>query len=224
MGTREQTTRPELSHSCMPTRSLHTRPCDHTKFVTNEQRANTGTVELVCMCDKTKADVFSHTMPWHTVTDYQFLPAWHYASASTIAPCPPVSVGALSKQINESDWFLACELLSTVTKKFWYSQKWAYFLWNFVPNSRFKKFCHDQSIVKMCQLSLTHRNAQSMIKCAVVGQLSRQYHQALMLDCCSLSQWSSCGSISSSRYMLAICYRRAMIMKVHKLHTLTEAR
>ena len=46
-------------------------------------------------------------------------------------------------------------------------------LWNFVPNSGLRKFCHGILIAGMCcRLSLTMVDAQSVINWTVVGQLS----------------------------------------------------
>jgi len=46
-------------------------------------------------------------------------------------------------------------------------------IWNFVPNSGLKKFCHSISIVEASyQLSWRKVDAQSITNWAVVGQLS----------------------------------------------------
>ena len=85
-------------------------------------------------------------------------------------------VGVLSKRLNESSWFLACELPSyTVLKgNSVISKNKGTSLWNFVLNSGLRKFCHGISIVEMCyQLSSRKVDAQSMIYWAVVGQLSQ---------------------------------------------------
>jgi len=88
------------------------------------------------------------------------LPARRCASAGT--SCGPVSVclsvclsevGILSKRQNESSCFLACELPSThptpSSKEILVStQNKGISLWNFVPNSALRKFCHGISFVQ----------------------------------------------------------------------------
>jgi len=62
-------------------------------------------------------------------------------------------------------------------------------LWNFVQNSRLRKFCLGISIVETCyRLSSTKVDAPSVINWTVIGQLSWQYLRAPTLDCSSLSQ------------------------------------
>jgi len=72
--------------------------------------------------------------------------------------CVSLSQGVLSKQMNESSWFLAWELLSTrlthcVKRKFRYLQNKDTFLWNFVPNLGLLKFCLGISIVETLEKS-----------------------------------------------------------------------
>jgi len=90
----------------------------------------------------------------------------------------PSQVGVLSKRLNESSWFLACELPSarsyTVLKgNSVISKNKGTSLWNFFLNSGLRKFRHGVSIVETCyQLSSRKVDAQSVINWAVVGQLS----------------------------------------------------
>jgi len=134
----------------------------------------------------------------------------------------PSQVGVLSKRLNESSWFSACELPST-RPTFKYivlkrnsvrpiSKNKGTSLWNFALNSGLRKFRHGISIVEMyCYqlrlLSSRKVDAQSVINWAVVGQLSRQYLRTPTLDHYSLSHRSSStvystilshGSISDS--------------------------
>ena len=93
----------------------------------------------------------------------------------------PVSVsqvGVLSKRLNESSWFLACELPSTrptlLKGNSVIPQNKGTSLSNFVLKSGLRKFCHGISMVETCyQLSSRKVDAQSVINWAVVGQLSR---------------------------------------------------
>jgi len=85
-----------------------------------------------------------------------------YASAVLamgLCMCPFVRLsqdGVLSKRMNESSWFLACELLSirlyyTVLKgNSVISKNKGTSLWNFVLNSGLRKFRHGISIAEMC--------------------------------------------------------------------------
>ena len=92
----------------------------------------------------------------------------------------PSQIGVLLKLLNESSWFLACELPSSrhihcVKGKFGYLQNKGTSLWNFVLNFGLRKFRHGCiSIVETCyQLSSRKVDALSVINWAVVGQLSR---------------------------------------------------
>ena len=112
-----------------------------------------------------------------------FLPARRYASADTsygsVSVCLCLSVcicllqvGVLSRRMNESSWFLAWELFSTypacILRKFGYLQSKSTFFWNFVPNSRLRKFRHGISIVEACyQLCSTKMDAQNVINWTV---------------------------------------------------------
>ena len=117
----------------------------------------------------------------------------------------PVSVsqvGVLSKRLNESSWFLACELPSTrptlLKGNSVIPQNKGTSLSNFVLKSGLRKFCHGISMVETCyQLSLRKVDAQSVINWAVVGQLSRQYLRAPTLDHYSLSHRSSSAVYST---------------------------
>ena len=63
-------------------------------------------------------------------------------------------------------------VLHCVKRKFGYLQNKGTSLWNFVLNSRLRKFRHGISIVeKCCQLSSRKVDAQSVINWAVVGQV-----------------------------------------------------
>jgi len=88
-----------------------------------------------------------------------------------------LQVGVLSSRMNESSWFLAWELFSTypacILRKFGYLQSKSTFFWNFVPNSRLRKFRHGISIVEaFYQLCSTKMDAQNVINWTVVGHLS----------------------------------------------------
>jgi len=113
----------------------------------------------------------------------QFLPrdAMHPRYMLWACVCLCLSqVGVLLKRLNESGWFLACELpsthaLYTVFKgNLVISKNKGTSLRNFVLNSGFRKFRHGILIVETCyQLSSRKVDAQSVINWAVVGQLSR---------------------------------------------------
>ena len=98
-----------------------------------------------------------------------------------VSPSQVVEVGVLLRRLNESSWFLACELPSkfhpsyTVLKgNSVISKNKRTSLWNSVLNSRLRKFRHGISIVETCyQLSSRKSDAKSVINWAVVGQLSR---------------------------------------------------
>jgi len=79
--------------------------------------------------------------------------------------------------MNESNWFLACELISTrptvLKGNSVISKNKGTSLWNFVLNSGLRKFRHGISIVETCyKLSSRKVDAQSVINWAVVGELS----------------------------------------------------
>ena len=120
-----------------------------------------------------------------TVNNHNFLqlvPARRCASAGTIATAPCLSVclsqvGVLSKRINESGWFLACELPSTCLtlchKKIQVSSKVRVGL---LPSGTLLQTLDSRyriSIVEACyQFSSRKVDAQSVINWTVVGQLS----------------------------------------------------
>ena len=100
-------------------------------------------------------------------------------SHGPVSVCPS-QVGVLSKRLNESSSFLACELSftrPTLCKKgnSVISKNKGTSLWNFVLNSGLRKLRHGISIVETCyQLSSRKVDAQNVINWAVVGQLSRR--------------------------------------------------
>jgi len=64
-------------------------------------------------------------------------------------------------------------ILRCVKRKFGYLQNKGTSFWNFVLNSRLRKFRHGISIVETCyQLSSRKVDAQRVINLTVVGQLS----------------------------------------------------
>jgi len=98
--------------------------------------------------------------------------------ALCLSVCLSVSSGVLSKRMNEWSWFFGVEstfhLSYAVCKgNSGISKSVGTSLWNFVPNSGLRKFCHGILIIGMCcRLSLTMMDAQSVINWTVVGQLS----------------------------------------------------
>ena len=97
-----------------------------------------------------------------------------------LCPCLCLSqVGILSKRLNESNWFSACELPSTpsytvLKRKFVYLQNKGTSLWNFVLNSDLENFATAyRSVETRYQLSSRKVDAHIVINWAVVGQLSR---------------------------------------------------
>ena len=120
--------------------------------------------------------------------------ARRYVSAGTRPNYGPMSVSvtsrcSISKRINESSWFSACELSSTYPtlccKEIGISPKIikGTSLWNFFPNSGHENFRHGISIVETCyQLSSRKVDAQSVINWTVIGQLRSQYLRAPTID------------------------------------------
>jgi len=90
----------------------------------------------------------------------------------------PSQVGVLSKQLQESGWFLTRMFLSNSPtlrcKEIRVSLKITILPSRTLPqHSGFRKFRHDRSIVETCyQLSSTKVDAHSVISWTVVGQLS----------------------------------------------------
>jgi len=98
----------------------------------------------------------------------------------------PSQVGVLSKQLQESGWFLTRMFLSNSPtlrcKEIRVSLKIMILPSRTLPqHSGFRKFRHDRSIVETCyQLSSTKVDAQSVINWTVVGQLSWQYNTKII--------------------------------------------
>jgi len=99
-------------------------------------------------------------------------------SHGPVSVCPS-QVGVLLKQINESSWFLACELPSTrsytvLKGNSVISKNKGTSIWNFVLNSGLRNFRHSITIVETCyQLSSRKVDVHSVINWAVVSQLSQ---------------------------------------------------
>ena len=97
----------------------------------------------------------------------------------SVSVCLHLSVASWSSIETDEriELVLAWELFSTypacILRKFGYLQSKSTFFWNFVPNSRLRKFRHGISIVEACyQLCSTKMDAQNVINWTVVGHLS----------------------------------------------------
>jgi len=91
--------------------------------------------------------------------------------------------------------------------------------WNFVPNSRHRKFCFGITAIEtFYRLSATMMDSQSVVNLTVVGQRSWQYLRAPTLNRCTLSE--------VIRHTLSAAWYRCMgqlVTVVCPIHTFSEA-